>query len=219
MHHYIKAVSQHRKYNRRNWRGSLIALKLKEQRKWLSANQVARFSPQTEFTETTQFPWSEVSQQIIPVKEYMEWSENLQFNPSTIATWCQFQSCSWISGVWHKFSNHSYKVFKTFREQTWTPNFSFPYHTQRWTPALPTAGETEARENSTEIRADNYKFGVVTLGCAYIVLLLHNWGLQPCTLNKRMRVREILKSFQAAFSKAFPLPSISVFIAYEFETP
>ena len=68
MHHYIKAVSQHRKYNRRNWRESRIALKLKEQRKWLSANQVARFSPQTEFTETTQFPWSEVSQQIIRSK-------------------------------------------------------------------------------------------------------------------------------------------------------
>ena len=50
------------------WRGSLIALKLKEHRKWLSANQVARFSPQTEFTETTQFPWSEVSQQVIRSK-------------------------------------------------------------------------------------------------------------------------------------------------------
>jgi len=57
-----------------------------------------------------------------------------------------------------------YKVVKSVLEsRQLTPNISNPYHTQRSTSAFAAAGETEARENSREFKADIFKFGLVTL--------------------------------------------------------
>ena len=80
------------------------------------------------------------------------------------------------SNIDHKFSNHS--SFQEYKRTTSIEVPSSQIHTTRSVEPQPspTAGETEARENSREFKADNYVLGgyILNLGGAYISLLLHN---------------------------------------------
>ena len=79
------------------------------------------------------------------------------------------------SNIDHKFSNHS--SFQEYKRTSIEVPCSQIHTTRSVEPQpSPTAGETEARDNSREFKADNYVLGgyILNLGGAYISLLLHN---------------------------------------------